>query len=66
MKSKTTGSFIPILCSIIFNSALIGLAIQVHAADKVRVGFSALSFANSPHGSRKKKAFSENMTSSRS
>ena len=47
MKSKTTGSFIPIFCSIILNSALIGLAIQVHAADKVRLGFSALSLANS-------------------
>ena len=48
MKRKTTGSFIPIFCSIILNRALIGLAIQVHAADKVRLGFSALSLANSP------------------
>jgi len=32
----------------LLNSAWIGLATQVYAADKVRLGFSALSLANSP------------------
>ena len=48
MKSKPTGSFILILCAMLLNSAWIGLATQVYAADKVRLGFSALSLANSP------------------
>ena len=38
-----------------------GLVSQLRAADRVRVGLSALSLANSPSGLRRKKGFSENM-----
>lgn len=48
MKSKRIALIVPTLPFVTLYCALIGLAIEAHAADKVRLGFSALSLANSP------------------
>jgi ABC-type nitrate/sulfonate/bicarbonate transport system substrate-binding protein len=48
MKSKRIALIVATLPFVTLYCALIGLAIEAHAADKVRLGFSALSLANSP------------------
>jgi ABC-type nitrate/sulfonate/bicarbonate transport system substrate-binding protein len=48
MKSKRIALIVATLPFVTLYCALMGLAIEAHAADKVRLGFSALSLANSP------------------